>query len=167
MKHVGKAHDMDVLLSAATIKKQNSLVYDQVRDYVDSTFTEDTFQLFVDKLQDATQDEVADPVAAADAVRVVYELSEKRRDSILNWLMDSGDRSRYGLASAVAREAHDNSNLEADEAVKLEQASSDLIEKQTAVSLAREHKKLAEKKASKAARAAEEVADSVTAAIDI
>lgn len=167
IRHLGRAHTMDVLLSAGTIRKQNSLIFDQVRDYVTSTFTEETFQAFVQKIQDATQDEVADPVAAADAVRAVYELSEARKDSIVNWLMQTGDRSRYGLAQAVAREAHDNNDLGADEAVKLEQASSDLIEKQTAVSLAREHKKLAEKKASSAASAAEEVAELAAAAIDI
>jgi len=167
IRHLGKAHDMDALLSAATIRKQSSIVFDQVRDYVESTFTEDTFQAFVDKLQDATQDELADPVAAAEAVRAVYELSEDRKNAIVNWLMATGDKSRYGLAQAVAREAHDNDKLSADEAVKLEQASSNIIEKQTAVSLAREHKRLAEKRASRAARAAEEVTDPVTAAIDI
>jgi len=167
IRHLGKAHEMDALLSASTIRKQNSIVFDQVKDYVESIFTEDTFQAFVDKLQDATQDELEDPVAAADAVRAVYELSETRKDAILNWLMTSGDKSRYGLACAVAREAHDNAKLDADEAVHLERASSDLIKKQTSLSLAREHKKLAEKKASKAARAAEEVTDTVTAAIDI
>jgi hypothetical protein len=167
IRHLGKAHEMDALLSASTIRKQNSIVFDQVKDYVESIFTEDTFQAFIDKLQDATQDELEDPVAAAEAVRAVYELSETRKDAILNWLMTSGDKSRYGLACAVAREAHDNDKLDADEAVHLERASSDLIKKQTSLSLAREHKKVAEKKASKAAKAAEEVTDTVTAAIDI
>lgn len=167
VKHIGKSHEMDVLLSAATIHKQNSLIFDKVKDYVESTFSEDKFQEFVDHVQDATQDEVADPVAAADAVRAVYDLSETRRDAILKWLMDSGDRSRYGLASAMAREAHDNNALGADEAVQLERASSDLIENKTAVSLAREYKKVAEKKATRAARVAEQVAEPVTAMIDI
>jgi hypothetical protein len=81
--------------------------------------------------------------------------------------MDSGDRSRYGLAHVVAREAHDNAELSADEAVQLERVSSDLIEKQTAVSLAREYKQVAEKKASRSAKAAEEVIEPVTAAIGI
>jgi len=167
VRHLGKAHAMDALLSVETIKKQNSLVFDKVKDYVNSTFTEDTFQEFVVQLQDATQDEVADPIAAADAVRAVYDLSEKRRDSVLKWLMDTGDRSRYGLASAVAREAHDNADLSADEAVMLERVSSDLIENQTAVSLAREHKRTAEREATRAARAAEEITIPVTAAIDL
>jgi len=167
VRHLGKAHVTDALLSASTIRKQNSLVFDKVKDYVNSTFTEDAFQEFVAKVQDATQDELADPLAAADAVRAVYELSTTHRDSILKWLMDTGDRSRYGLAQAVAREAHDNAELNADEAVHLERVSSDLVEKQTAVSLAREYKQVAEKKASRSARATEEVTEAVTAAIDI
>ena len=167
VRHLGHAHEMDALLSVSTIKKQNSLVFDKVKDYVDSTFTEDTFQEFVSKLQDATQDEVADPIAAADAVRAVYDLSEKRRDSVLKWLMVTGDRSRYGLASAIAREAHDDADMNADEAVMLERVSSDLIENQTVVSLARNYKRAAEQKATRAARAAEEVTIPVTAAIDL
>lgn len=167
IRHLGTAHEMDALLSAETIRKQNSVVFDQIKDYINSTFTEDTFQLFVDKLQDATQDELGDPIAAAEAVRVVYDLSMERKDSIVKWLMDSGDRSRYGLARAVTKEAHDNSSLQADEAVHLEQVSSDLIEKQTSLSLVREHQKLAEKKASKAASAADKVASLATATIDL
>jgi hypothetical protein len=167
IRHVGKAHDMDALLSASTIRKQNSIVFDQIKDYINSTFTEDTFQAFVDKLQDSTQDELADPVAAAESLRAVYDLNEERKDAVVKWLMESGDRSRYGLAQAVAREAHDNGSLPADEAVHLEQVSSDLIERQTALSLAREHQKVAEKRATRAARAAEKTAEAVTAAIDL
>lgn len=167
IRHLGKIHAMDSLLSVSTIKKQSSLVFDQVKDYIEATFTEDTFQEFVSKLQDATQDELGDPVAAADAVRTVYELSESRKDSIVKWMMETGDRSRYGLAQAVAREAHDNKELHADEAVHLEHVSSDLIEKQTALSLVREHKKKAEKHASRAASVAEQVAMPATAEIDI
>lgn len=167
VRHVGSVHSMDALLSAETIKKKNQLVFDQVKDYVASTFDEDKFQAFVDRLNDATQDELGDPVEAAAAVRVVYDLSEAREKSILNWLMDTGDKSRYGLAQAVAREAHANQTLCADDAVQLEQISSNLIEKQTALSLSREYKKVAEKKANKAARSAQRATALATASIDL
>jgi precorrin-3B methylase len=94
---------MDALLSPATIRKKNALVYEEVRDYCESTFDEDGFQQFVDRINTATQDEMPDSVQAAEAVRCVYELSDARKNSIVNWLIESGDKSRYGLACAVAR----------------------------------------------------------------
>lgn len=146
LRHVGGRHEMDALLSQETIRKTNELVFDEVRDYCASTFDPDKFQDLVDAIQVATQDELEDPVAAAEATRVVYDLSNQRRNAIINWLMQSGDRSRYGLACAVAKEAH-NDDLDADNAVQLERVSADLIESQTALSLARAYKSKASKEA--------------------
>lgn len=154
VRHVGTKHAMDALLSPETIKKKNSLVYDEVRDYCERTFDEDEFQKFVDRINTATQDEIQDSVQAAEAVRCVYELSDARKNSIVNWLIESGDKSRYGLACAVAREAHDNEHLGADEAVALEQVSTDILVNQTSLKLARSFESKATKDANKAAEAA-------------
>lgn len=155
VRHLGKQHVTDMLLSARTIAKQNEVLFDQVRDYIASTFDSDKFQDFVDAMNDATQDELADPAAAAEAVRLVYDLSEERKNAVVNWLMSSGDRSRYGLAQAAAREAHDNNELGADEATHMERVSHELIEKQTSLKLAKAYQSKAELKALKAASAAE------------
>lgn len=154
VRHLGKQHVMDRLLSPETIKKQNEVLYRQVNDYIEATFDQDKFQDFVDSLNDATQDELEDPAAAAEAARLVYDLSEERKNSVVKWLMESGDRSRYGLAKAISREAHDDAKISADEALHLERASSDLIEKQTSLKLARAYKSKAELKALKAGAAA-------------
>ena len=159
VRHLGKKHVMDRLLSSETIRKGNSLLFDQVRDYIESTFDADKFQDFVDSLNDATQDELEDPAAAAEAVRLVYDLCEERKNAVIGWLMESGDKSRYGLAQAVAREAHDNNKLGADEALHMERASSDLIARQTSLKLAKAYKSKAELKALKAAAAAEDQVD--------
>ena len=159
IRHLGGKHKMDMLLSASTVKAQNEAIFGQIRDYIDSAFDPDKFQDFVDSMQDATQDELEDPVAAAEATRLVYDLSEDRKRNIVKWLMESGDRSRYGLAQAVVREAHDNDKLGADEAVHLERVGSELIAKQTSLKLAKAYKSKAELKAVKAARKAEAEAD--------
>lgn len=151
LRHLGSAHAADEMLSASTIRDMNQIVYKQVRDYCASTFNPDKFQEIIDKINDATQDELEDPAKAAEAVRIVFDLSEERQDAILKWLNASGDVSRYGLAQAVAREASDNPKLSADEAVDLEQASAKLIEDFTAVKLARTWKTKAESEANKAA----------------
>jgi hypothetical protein len=164
VRHLGKQHVMDRLLSPETIRKGNALLFDQVRDYIESTFDADKFQDFVDSLNDATQDELEDPAAAAEAVRLVYDLSEDRKNSVVGWLLESGDKSRYGLAKAVAREAHDNDKIGADEAFQMERISSDLITKQTSLKLAKAYKSKAELKALKAAATAE---DQVGASADV
>jgi hypothetical protein len=163
-RHVGSRHEMDGLLSAKTIKKRNSLFFEEVRDYVNGIFDEEKFQEFVDRINDATQDEVSDPLMAAKAVRATYELSEAREGSIVKWLTKSGDRSRYGLARALAGEAHDNQLMEPSEAVRLERASVDLIENQTMVRMAGTVKTIAEREAAKAVRKAERAKNSVVAA---
>jgi len=144
MRHVGKKHEMDSMLTDETIKKRNSVVYDEVRDYCAAVFDMDKFQAFVDQVCDATQDEIDDPVKAVEAVAGIYDLSETRKDEITKWIFKSADRSRYGLACAVTKEAHDNPNIGADEAAKLEQVAGALIEEQTAVKLAKQYKKKAE-----------------------
>jgi hypothetical protein len=151
LRHLGGTHAADEMLSASTIKDMNQIVYKQVRDYCSSTFDPDKFQEIIDKINDATQDELEDPVKAAEAMRIVFDLTEEREKSILRWLEQSGDKSRYGLAQAVAREAGENSKLRADEAATLEQASAKLIEDFTAVKLARAWKTKAESDANKAA----------------
>ena len=155
MRHIGVRHEMDAMLSDTTIKKENQLVFAKITDIVQATFDPDKFQVFVDKLSDATQDEVEDPAAAASALQVVYDLGEERRDAIISWLVRSGDRSRYGLAMAVAREAHDNQNLGAAEAIKLEQSAAHIIEKQTSLKLARAYRDKETRKAMKVAIQAE------------
>lgn len=151
LMHLGKAHAADEMLSASTIRDMNQIVYKQVRDYCTSTFDENKFQTIIDKINDATQDELEDPVKAAEAVRIVFDLSEERQKAIETWLNVSGDRSRYGLAQAVAQEASENGKLSPDEAATLEQASAKLIEDFTAVKLARTWKTKAETEANKAA----------------
>lgn len=149
LRHVGGKHEMDMLLSPDTIRKMNSVVFDEVRDYCAGTFDPELFQDLVDSLQVATQDELDDPLAAAEAVRAVYNLGDQRKNDIVKWLMQSGDRSRYGLAKAVTQTAQEEPD--AASAVELEQIGANLIESQTALSLARAFKAKATKLAVDAA----------------
>jgi hypothetical protein len=149
---------MDELLSQDTLKKRNSIVYDEIRDYCQSTFDELKFQSFVDRLQDATQDEI-DAVHAADALQAVYDISESRKADVLNWLMKTGDRSRYGLANAVGAVAKSDKNIDPDESASLEWVGADLINRQTAVKL----EKAAEKVRAEKVHARKEQQEQVSA----
>jgi hypothetical protein len=148
VRHLGARHKMDELLSPATLKKRNAVVYDEIRDYCASVFDEVKFQSFVDRLQDATQDEI-DVVKASDALQVVYDISESRKNDVLNFLMKTGDRSRYGLANAVGAVAKTDTSIHPDEAASLEHVSADLINKQTAVKLAKAAERAAAEKVNK------------------
>jgi len=165
LRHLGARHDTDSLLSEATIHKENELVFAQIKDFIDAAFNEDRFQLFVDKMQDATQDELDDPMQAAQALRIVYDMSEAREKEITKWLLRSGDNSRLGLARAVCHEAQSNDRLNADEAALLEQLGGELVEKQTALSLARAYEAKSKRRATKAAGAAVAVERELAAAM--
>jgi hypothetical protein len=158
VRHLGARHKMDELLSQDTLKKRNSIVYDEIRDYCQSTFDELKFQSFVDRLQDATQDEI-DAVHAADALQAVYDISESRKADVLNWLMKTGDRSRYGLANAVGAVAKSDKNIDPDESASLEWVGADLINRQTAVKL----EKAAEKVRAEKVHARKEQQEQVSA----
>lgn len=136
IRHLGARHKMDELLSLETLKKRNAIVYDEIRDYCTAVFNADKFQQFVAKLQDATQDEV-EPTAAVDALQSVFDISEDRQRDVMKWLIKTGDRSRYGLANAVASIASHDTAIDPDEAANLQNISSELIEKYTAIRLAK------------------------------
>ena len=124
---VSASFSVDTLLSDETIRKENAILIDKVRDYCVNSFDEERFLSLVSKIEEAAQDEVTDPVAAADALRVVYDMSEERRDRIRQLLVSGRDYSRYGLANAVAQEAFKDDEINADEAIALEQLSAELI----------------------------------------
>lgn len=165
LRHLGARHETDALLSESTIRKESELVFAQIKDFIDASFNADKFQLFVDKLQDATQDELDDPMQAAQALRVVYDLSEAREKEITKWLLRSGDNSRLGLARAVCHEACTNDKLNADEAAMLEQLGGEIVEQHTALSLARAYEAKSKRRATKAAVAATAVERELAAAM--
>jgi len=59
-----------------------------------------------DALNDATKDEIREPEKAVEAVQLVYDISDDRKNAIRASFLQSNDMSRYGLVNAITQFAH-------------------------------------------------------------
>ena len=139
--HLGKRREEEGLLnhmadqdggmawSDDTRQAESRTIWLKVRDVVRTTFDPVRFAAYIDRLNGATQVEVRRPEKAVENIVAEFELSEERKVQILAHLMNSGDRSRYGLAQAVTDTTHDAEREEnTDAASALEEAGGELIE---------------------------------------
>jgi len=125
--HLGGKIEENDLLTAGTIRKKNELFFDELRDIVSGVFDPERFQKYIDSIHGATRDPVENPVEAANALQVVYGVSEERRDAILSNFAKGGDTSRYGLISAITLEAHSNDSVVPEVGVELETLGAALL----------------------------------------
>lgn len=125
--HIGKRHEADRFLSDDTIKQRNAFFFGQIKDVVAGTFSPEEFQRIVDAMNGATKDTVEDAEEAADALQLVYDVSEERKNKIRNMFLREHDYSRFGLANAVTGCAHE---IEADPqtAFQMEQLGTALLQ---------------------------------------
>jgi len=127
--HIGRKKDEGAVLSAETIKAENQVFFMKIGDNVDSVFDPEKFVALFAKEREAAADSI-DPKRAeeaGEALRIVFDLPQERAARIKSLFMDDGDYSRYGLANAVSRAAHDH-NVEAAAGYAEECGSAKLIE---------------------------------------
>ena len=135
-RHIG-THETgdDVMLSKETRKKKDAAFFAELQDWVKGTFTPEILEKYIQTVKDSTLDEVEDPVAAAEGLRVTYDISEARKEAIMRRFLQSGDRSRYGLAQAVLDESV--GQLAPREGTLLEQVGARIMSESTSAMLVR------------------------------
>lgn len=118
-RHFGKSLEAgdDLLVSDETREKEGAWVWSKVRDAIRTAFNAEKFAAFIAGLNEATQQVVEKPQAAVDNIVAEYQITEDRKAAILESLLSSGDKSRYGVIQAVTWAAHEASP---EEASKLE-----------------------------------------------
>ncbi len=124
--HVGKRQGTDVMLSQETLEKQNEVFFMKISDITRGTFQPEKFQEIVDAMTGATREHIVDPDKAAEALMIVYDLGEVRRNAIRNLFVKEGDASRYGLANAVTQVAH-HDDIDPETGFGLERLGTELI----------------------------------------
>ncbi len=125
--HVGKRYDpMEKLLSDETIRKKNELFFAKVTDYVKGAFDPEKFAAVMAELHSAAHDPIDDPERAAEALQLVFPISDAARSAIRNKFIESLDNSRFGLANAISVIATAK-DLNADAGFALERISSAVI----------------------------------------
>lgn len=108
--HVGRKIEAEELtyLSDETLKASDKVDLMMVRDAVKHALSVESFEKWVGKIQDSTEQRVTGNVAKAiEVLSNKLTLSSVEGDSILKHLIEGGDISRYGLMNAVTRTAED------------------------------------------------------------
>lgn len=115
--HVGRKHEVDEeiaeVLSDDTRRLQDAVVWSKLRDLTVAAFDGSTFERTVEQMLKARGDAITSPVAEVVEVLGIREgLNETERGSFLNYLIESGENTRYGLQWAATRLAQDVDSYE-------------------------------------------------------
>jgi len=97
----------------------------EMRDVVRAALSEAMFRRTLAQAQEAAGQRIAHPVAAVQWVRDRYGLAEQETSDVLNAFLDAGDRSVWGLSSALTYVAQRAESF--DRAAELELAGGRLL----------------------------------------
>lgn len=80
----------------------------KLRDTTMAAIEEARFAQIVGKLQDSTQAKITGRVQdVIELTGKAYDLNQPEQDNILNYLIQGGDLSLYGLSNAITRASQD------------------------------------------------------------
>ena len=115
------------LLSDEARAADDKAILLKVRDVVMGTASPDYFAKRVERLREAAEEKITgNPVAAVEVLGQQARLTEGEKGDILRHLIEGGDISRWGLANAVTRAAHDPDSY--DRATELEALGGQVID---------------------------------------
>jgi len=124
--HLGRAQDEFVaLLSDETIRKEDQLIIDKMRDVVTGMADTDRFQELLDTINDSTRAKIDDPIAATEILGNRLTLKEGELRTVQNKMMSEGDASMWGLTNALTATAR---KLDFERKAELELAAGTILE---------------------------------------
>jgi len=100
----------------------------KVQDLVGAALEQTKFENIVKRLREATEDKIEsnDLPKVVEVTQQTLKLTEGEKNSVLRFLIEGHDLSRYGLANAVTATANDHEDY--DRAIELERAGGMVIE---------------------------------------
>ena len=110
--HVGRAvkalEDSFQLYSDETMEAEDKAFMLKLRDTTLAALEEARFARIVGRLKESTQAKITGRVQDVIALTgKAYDLNQPEQDSILNYLIQGGDLSLYGLSNAITRASQD------------------------------------------------------------
>ena len=122
--HLGRKKDAgEYLASDETRKLESQMVVSQIRDLIRTAFSPEAFRAFVDKVEASMGREVPSEVKATQLVSAtskLFKLDDSLAEGLLESFLTRGDKSAYGLASAVNSLARPESGIEICDATAVE-----------------------------------------------
>jgi len=124
--HLGRAQDdMVALLSDATIKAEDQLIIDKMRDVVTGMADEDKFRELLGTLKESANYNLDDPVKATEILCGDLALTEGEGNLMKNNMITGGDATIWGLTNALTASARD---LDMERKAELELAAGKMME---------------------------------------
>lgn len=124
--HLGRAQDEFVaLLSDETIRKEDQLIIDKMRDVVTGMADTERFQELMGVLTDSTRAPIDNPIAATEILGGNLSLTEGELQRVQNNMVQGGDPSMWGLTNALTAAARD---LDFERKAELELAAGTILE---------------------------------------
>lgn len=122
--HLGRKKDAgEYLASDETRRLESAMVVSQIRDLIKTAFSPEAFRAFVGKVEASMGREVPSEVKATQLVTAavkMHKLPDEYAEALLESFLQRGDRSAYGLASAVNSLARPDSGIDVRDAVAVE-----------------------------------------------
>lgn len=129
--HVGGRADQSEavyeMLTDETLRADDRAILLKLRDVVRATLTQEVLNIAIEKFRAASQQKLeGNPAKAIEVLGKRVGLLDHEQGSILRYLIEGGDISRWGVANAVTRYAHDP--VDYDRASELESIGGRIID---------------------------------------
>lgn len=129
--HVGSRHDSSEiayeLFSDKTKNLTTAATFSQLKDVVKAAFDRAKFDALCEKIAGTAEQKIeGDIPKVIELTAKQFNMNDKEQNSILKYLIQGGDLTRYGLSSAVTRTAEDLADY--DRASEFEKFGGQIIE---------------------------------------
>ena len=122
--HIGERRDAGDIWSDDTIRKKDEVLWSEVKDVIKASFDPTIFGEWVEKLKRGTEVEVESPTTAVDSVAAKYNITEDKKNDLLDFFTTQEAPTQWGLANAITRSAQQEDK--AENQVELERAGNDI-----------------------------------------
>lgn len=102
--HVGKEQEQ-IDYKEDTLEADDIAFWMKVRDLVDYSLSQVTFDKVLEEIKGSTKIPVIDPVESVELVTRTYRLRDTEHNDVLKYLTQGGDLTSYGLGNAVTQMA--------------------------------------------------------------
>jgi hypothetical protein len=124
---LGEGKDAHQYFKDDTLKADDEAFLLKLRDVIKAAADEVQFKLLVDKMSQATENEIAaDPVKAIEVVQKKFGFTDEERGGVLRHLIQGGELTQYGLSNAITRTSQDAGDY--DRASDMERMGGQVIE---------------------------------------
>ena len=109
-----------------TLQADDRALVLKMQDVVRAAVTDETFEKIVNRLREARNEKVVNPVRAVEVLANNHGFTENEKNGVLRFLVEGGDLSRYGMVQAVTRASQDIEDY--DRATDFEKLGGQILE---------------------------------------